>query len=241
MFAAGSATRRCRAHFAPLMLVIDLARRAVLSVLGQQPRAPACVLWIGRRCWPNPQVLASGGGAGGEGVGLLARSVFVDPLTHDERVWAIDVALRAGVGRGDGVAGAVAAVIADGARLTMAESRRLQLAAGGGGGGGGAGGAGVERMEVGGVLGVLIRPSWEQRELSAAKTRWRVSPIRSDTAEPRWTVELLRCKGERPSEGARRWVVRCDHETGDVRLVVGAADRADPAAGSAGGPSARSA
>ncbi|MEO0483160.1 MAG: hypothetical protein AAF138_06010 [Planctomycetota bacterium] len=121
----------------------------------------------------------------------MARSLFVKALHRAERVWAIEVALRCvGVGL----------VIGDGRGLTMAESRRLQLAA----------------SAFGGAA-LLVRSESELKSLSAARTRWRVSPrVEADHAQA-WTVELLRCKGLRPTiEGARRWVVRRDHATGEI-------------------------
>lgn len=141
---------------------------------------------------------------------LLARSMFVEARNDAERLWAIDLALRCA---------GVAVVVADGSGLGMGESRRLQLAAGTGGG-----------------VCLLARPWWERREVSAAWTRWRVAPAPSDGTDPRWTVELLRCKGMRPaSEDARRWTVRREHETGDVRVVPDAPDRPGEAAGPATG------
>ncbi len=145
---------------------------------------------------------------------LLERSVFVEAGDDARRLWAIDLALRCA---------GVAVVIADGSGLGMSESRRLQLAAGAGGG-----------------VCLLARPWWERREISAAWTRWRVTPSPSDGSDPRWTVELLRCKGVRPaSEDARRWAVRREHETGDVRVVADAADRAGETPGQAPGRAAR--
>ncbi|MEZ6243380.1 MAG: hypothetical protein R3B57_10085 [Phycisphaerales bacterium] len=145
---------------------------------------------------------------------LLERSVFVAPRGDAERLWAIDLALRCA---------GVAVVVADGSGLGMGESRRLQLAAGAGGG-----------------VCLLARPWWERREVSAAWTRWRVAPAPSDWTDPRWTVELLRCKGVRPApEDARRWAVRREHETGDVRVAADAPDRPGEAAGPATGWAAR--
>jgi hypothetical protein len=157
------------------------------------------VMWIGRRVWPYPRGLA---------VPLLARSIFVDAPGRDERVWAIDLALRSA---------AVGAVVGDGAGLSMAESRRLQLAAGSGRG-----------------LGLVARPLKEVRELSAAQTRWviRPEPSKGGGEEPCWSVELLRCKGLSPvPEEGRRWVVRRDHETGDVGVVPQVPARSVAAAG----------
>lgn len=159
----------------------------------------ARVLWIGRRCWPYPPSLVSRSGDRR----LLERSVFVDPPTRDERLWALDVALRSS---------ATLVVVADGAGLTMAGSRRLQLAA-----------------EAGGTLGLLARPHNERGELSAAATRWLVSPgplDRADPARPTWTVELLRRKGLRPiAENARQWAVRLDDDTRLVSVDADAPNR----------------
>jgi hypothetical protein len=126
----------------------------------------------------------------------LASSLFLAPAGHDERVWAADLALRCC---------GVLAVVMDGSRLTMSESRRLQLAAG-----------------VGGGIGLVARPWWERGELSAARTRWVVRSVPSESLEARWTVELLRCKGVQPTavESSRRVLVRRDHETGVVGLAA---------------------
>lgn len=151
-------------------------------------------LWIGASCWPYPRALI-GSAANGA---LFQRSLFVDIPDRAQRVWAIDLALRSA---------AVSCVVADGSGLTMSESRRLQLAA-----------------AAGGALVMLARPPWEARELSAAHTRWLVSTHPSADASPRWTLELLRRKGTRPTEDAR-WSVQYDHETGDVRVFPISVDR----------------
>jgi protein ImuA len=176
----------------PLAVLIHLARRAAAGA----DLSPA-VVWIGRRCWPYPPLLARLGAGGGS---LLHHSVFIDARDHAERVWAIDIALRCP---------GVAAVVGDAAGLSMAESRRLQLAA-----------------ASGGVLGLIVKPLRELGEISAAHTRWLVRSEPSPTSEPGWLVELLRCKGVRPlSEDARRVAVRWGHETRDVHLVPDALHR----------------
>lgn len=164
-------------------------------------------VWIGRRCWPYPPAIAH------DPTNLLGRSVFVDPPTREDRLWAIDQALRSP---------AVATVVADGRGLTMAASRRLQLA-----------------CEAGGAMGLLSRPLHERSELSAATTRWLVQPEPAhepESCEPAWTIELLRRKGLRPIvEGARRWTVRVEDATRLVCLDAQAADRPAAAAREAAG------
>jgi protein ImuA len=143
---------------------------------------------------------------------LLACSIWIDPPDAASRLWAIDLALRCpGVG----------AVIADGCGLDMGSSRRLQLAA-----------------EAGRTIGLLARPARELRVLSAAATRWRISPAPTEGKRPRWTVELLRRKGVRPAMDAsgNRCVVEWHHAQGARRVspeVAGGtgAQARDPGAG----------
>lgn len=180
-----------RVWLPPISILSHLAARSLMG----SGVSGGLVVWIGKRCWPYPRSLR-----GRWGANLLDRSIFVEAADIDERVWAIDLALRCR---------AVAAVVGDGSGLNMAESRRLQLAAG-----------------AGGVLGLLARPVCELGEISAARTRWRIAPAPSPMPLPRWTVELLRCKGvQLLSEEARRWVVQRDDATGALNLVSDALDR----------------
>lgn len=135
---------------------------------------------------------------------LLRASVFIDVPRRADRLWAIDIALRCS---------GADAVIADASGLTMPESRRLQLAA-----------------ESGRTLGLFLRPAQDIAHLSAARTRWRISPLPTNSPDPHWTLQLLRCKGLRPAEkDARRWIVRQNHATCDVRLAPEAPGRPIPA------------
>jgi hypothetical protein len=127
---------------------------------------------------------------------LLDRSIFIDARDLSERAWATDVSLRCP---------AIAAIIADGTAFTMSATRRLQLGAAEGGG-----------------LGLILRPSHELRQLSAAQTRWLISPSPSATA-PRWSLRLLRCKGTKLP--TTTWTLELNHETGALDLVSDAADR----------------
>jgi len=125
---------------------------------------------------------------------LAERSLFVDTGDDDSRrLWAIDTALRSP---------GVTAIVADGSRLGMAATRRLQLAAA----------ASAERGDDA-PLALLARPTGEAGEISAATTRWMVRRIarradgRGDVGherqghepqrheEPRWSLDLMRVKG----------------------------------------------
>ncbi len=103
------------------------------------------------------------------GVGLIERSIFAAPKDASLRLWTIDTALRCP---------GITAVVADGSGLGMAATRRLQLAA--------------TSSEA---LVLLARPPGEEREVSAATTRWRVRRRESTCDGPAWSVTLLRAKG----------------------------------------------
>lgn len=130
---------------------------------------------------------------------LLAESLWVRTGSDGSRLWATELALRSG---------AAAAVIADGSRFDRAATQRLQLAA-----------------EAKGGVCLLVRPPHERSMLSAAATRWWVRTATSSGTGPRWTVELLRCKGVQPAPGAvRPWMVGYEWQSGDLRVfpdVVG--------------------
>jgi hypothetical protein len=166
----------------PLFLLLHLARRALAQRLAADREG--AVLFVGRRVFPYPAALVHAArieevarrsteallsieverGAHAECRDLFERSFFVDPPDEGTRLWAADAALRSK---------AVAALVADGGRLSIASTRRLQLAA-----------------REGEALALVARPLEEARALSAATTR---SLVRAGGGE-RWGVELLRAK-----------------------------------------------
>jgi hypothetical protein len=166
------------------------------DVLGEMP-------WVGRggasassKTIQHHDCSSSFSGSCEASVDLAACSLFVDAHTHEDRVRAAELALRCE---------SVVAVVMDGSKLHMSESRRLQIAAYAGGG-----------------IGLIARPRWELRELSIARSRWAVRAIPSESDEMRWSVEVLRCKGGGTVVvgGEHRVTVRRDHETGVVGVVV---------------------
>ena len=157
------------------------------------------------------------------GPGLLAhgldpaRLVIVTAPRDEDILWAIEEGLRAP---------GLVAVIGEIGRLPLVAGRRLQLAA-----------------ERSGITAFLLR-RWrnseeaarERERPSAAVTRWRIAALparevddlrlRQLIGQPRWRVELLRCRGGVPAQ----WVVESgDVEvadaTGHVRLSPELADR----------------
>ena len=131
------------------------------------------------------------------GPGLLAhgldpaRLVIVTVPRDEDILWAIEEGLRApGLG----------AVIGEIGRLPLVAGRRLQLAA-----------------ERSGITAFLLR-RWrnseeaarERERPSAAVTRWRIAALparevddlrlRQLIGQPRWRVELLRCRGGVPAQ-----------------------------------------
>ncbi len=172
----------------PLGVVMDAAGR--LSECGVDVgRGCSPVVWIGRACWPYAMAMRPG---------VARSSVYVDAPDEASRVWAIDVALRGG---------SRIVVVADGTRFKLAQTRRLQLAAG-----------------AGGSVCLLVRARREEGELSAATTRWRVETVVGGSgpwARPRWIVTLLRHK-DRPvlTEEQAAWIVEWDDAQGGVNLVA---------------------
>lgn len=181
---------------APLSILSHLAWQAIQA----KPSSGQAAIWIGQRCWPHVSALVRQ-----DNRALLERSLFVQVPDDAARLWAIDLVLRSS---------AVAIVIADGRRLDMAASRRLQLAA-----------------EAGGSLALLARPPHELSMLSAAATRWRVLMARTSHTNPRWMIQLLRCKGMQPSaEAGRGWDLEWRGAQGIVNLSADVVDRSGEAA-----------
>ena len=210
-------TSQHRNWMPPLCVLSHLAWQALTQDGEGQA---AYVVWIGRRLWPYPRILLRGSPAitrfgitpspaadpdrtNDPGL-LLRRSLFVDPPDDATRLWAIDLALRCP---------AVVVVIADGRGLRMAETRRLQLAA-----------------EAGHALALLARPPAELSELSAATTRWLVSPVPSSSTRPRWSIELLRCKA-----ALQAWHTIATTPDTETTLETTTGSRMTPLSGGGGG------
>jgi protein ImuA len=164
-----------------------LSRAAVHEVLAAEPgaaagfcalvlaRAGGTVLWIAAEPDAWPPGLAR--------FGLSpADLVLVQAPRPVDGLWAMEEALRC-----SGVAGALLVLRS----LDLTAARRLQLAA-----------------EAGGAVGLLLRPDEEGEAAangaSAALTRWRIGALAGtgssahDLGDPRWRLDLLRCRGGRP-------------------------------------------
>src|SRR5262249_44426499 len=152
------------------------------------------------------------------GPGLLAhgldpaRLVRVSASRDEDILWTVEEGLRAS---------GLAAIVGEIARLPLVAGRRLQLSA-----------------EHSGVTVFLLR-RWrngteaaaERERPSAAVTRWRIAAfparerdaprLRHSIGQPRWGVDLRRCRGGVPAE----WIVEVADATGHVRLSPELADR----------------
>ncbi len=140
------------------------------------------VAWIG----PRDDLFAPGLSA----LGLAPeRLIVVRARARDARLWALEEALRS-----PGLAAALAEVD----RLSLTQSRRLQLAA-----------------EARGVTAFLLRPLAACDAPSAAVTRWRITalPTPPGWGLPRWQVELFRCRGGRTGSWAMTWREGGFHES----------------------------
>jgi protein ImuA len=183
-----------------------LARGAVHEILAAEPgtctafcghllgRAGGPAAWIApprAADLPWPPGLAA--------LGLAPADLILLDAAGDDALWAAEQALRSP---------ALGAVVALLPRLDLASARRLQLAA-----------------EAGGTLGLLLRPEQARphgtgQAPTAARTRWRISPLPGAGAAPyrlgaaRWRLSLLLARGGRP--GA--WDVTLDSSRNIVIL-----------------------
>lgn len=200
-------------RFAPLMALVHLARQSI----GISSAGLPPVLWIGRRVHPYLRALIRVSADGQCDRTLLDRSLLVDPRSEAERLWALELCLRSE---------AVSTVIADGSGFGLRELRRLQLAA-----------------EAGGGLVLLARSARDLARPTCAATTWRVRHVRTEGAQPRVRVELVRCKG------VQRWSARnavsnaflleWNRETGSLRVPAELCDRSKATEGAAVGSSER--
>jgi protein ImuA len=137
-----------------------------------------------------------------QGLGIEPdRLVLVRTEREEEALWAQEEALKSGA-----VKGAIAAV----ERASFVATRRLDFAA-----------------REGRALAVLLRAG-PAADLSAARLRWRISPLASAPhpfdpkapGAPRLRAELVR----RRDGPLGAWELEQDHETHRLRLAAGLAD-----------------
>jgi protein ImuA len=176
---------------------------AALFTAGIAARTPDQVLWcVARHDLFAPAIAQAG---------LLPdRVIYVDAGDEQSVLVCFEEGLRHG---------ALGAVVAEVAKLSMTASRRLQLAA-----------------EGSGVIGIAIR-RWRRHtaavnfgQPTAAVTRWRVSALPSTplpvpgVGRARWQLELIRC---RAGESAQFEVEACDAR-GHLALPSNLVNRSGP-------------
>ena len=179
-----------------------------VALLGRLLAAGGHAVWIG----PRDELF----GPGLAELGLAPeRLLVVRARARDARLWALEEALHS--------PGLVAA-LAEIDRLSLIQSRRLQLAA-----------------EAKGVCALLLRPPAAGASLSVAATRWQIGALssaaqgRRDLGPPRWRVELVRCRGGRTGVWQIEWRPGGWHESADpLPLAADAPDR--PVAQAVGAP-----
>jgi len=204
--------------FAPVCILAHLAGRVMAhtpnhAIAGSTMRGAASrwIVWVGQRCFAHPAILVDHQHSDHR---LLERSLFVRADGVKDRLHAIDLALRSPV---------IEAVIADGSRLDMAATRRIQLLA---------------KSHQKPAL--LARPARERNHLSAAQSRWlvrwRPCSLHRTGCEPKpqWNVQLLRCKAMPIGSATRNWMVEWDHATSAVCLSSPLAGSADQTAATTG-------
>ncbi len=136
------------------------------------------------------------------------RVIAVRARTDRDALWALE----------EGLGADLAAVVGEVGRVSLTESRRLQLAA-----------------EAAGTPALLVRPRAAAEMPGAALTRWllaalpgAVEPGIPGVGRARWRAELFRCRGGT----AATWEMEWRDETGDLALAAPLRDRphrAEPA------------
>jgi protein ImuA len=167
------------------------------------------VVWIG----PRDELF----GPGLAELGLAPeRLIVVQARPAAARLWALEEALRS-----PGLAAALAEVD----RLSLTQSRRLQLAA-----------------EAKGVTALLLRPYGAGATPSAAATCWQIEAAPSEAAggprrasgRPHWQIGLCRCRGGRTGSWHVAWHEDGWHEVPDsLALAARPGDRPAAAVGPA--------
>jgi protein ImuA len=126
----------------------------------------------------------------------LERLFLLHPKTKTEEMWAVAECLRCpGVG----------ATVAGFGKLSRIEARRLQLAA-----------------EMGGGVGILLRPLGAMSAEYAAATRWVVRRMPGERTVQRWTLQLIHGHGGRVGQSV---ILEASRETDHVCAFAAVADR----------------
>lgn len=114
------------------------------------------------------------------------RIIFIDLRNDREALWAIEEALRCE---------ALSVVVGELRELDFTQSRRLQLA-----------------VESSGVTAFIHRKSPRAENTTACLTRWKISPLPSETEAglpgvgfPRWNVHLQKVRNGRPGSWQLEW------------------------------------
>lgn len=190
---AGDAAAGAATAFAAVLLGQQLRRRAGMALWCLRPRT------------------IDGGAIYGPGLARFglepARLVIAQARRDADALWAIEEGLRCRD---------LVAVLGETTRITLTESRRLQLAA-----------------EASGVTALLLHPAAACPAPSAAASCWRVAAAPSlpdgfaaaagAPGPERWHTALVRCRGG--TTGA--WWMEWDDETRDLALSAPVRDRAD--------------
>jgi protein ImuA len=171
-----------------------------------------CAMLLARLSGGTRSVLWIAGDDDLYGPGLAAYGLSLDRLIvvrarrPVEILWTLEEALRC---RG------LAAVLGEVPDLSLTASRRLQLAA-----------------RHSGVTALLLRQRAETSPVTTAVTRWRVTALPGHAApgesiNPRWCVELVRCRGRSHGEEGHveRWLVEWHRATRRLGLVPDLRDR----------------
>jgi len=153
--------------FSPLLPLSSFVPQALVS--------GGLAVWVGKRCWLSPHTLER---VVGKELDWKKNCLFINPPNANKRLWTIIQLIRSS---------AVRIIIADGEKLPLLATRRLQLA-----------------VKDKNCFLFLVRPPWELELLSTAQTKWRISPAPSESELPHWKLELIRC---RSLASVKKWFI----------------------------------
>ena len=185
--------------YVPTTILSTLASNALTSSISGATNKRFAI-WIGKRVWPTPSILALTMNRSVSKESLaqkLERCFFIDLPSERMRLWTICTALRCP---------SVAVVIADISKLPFPAMRQVTLSA-----------------KKGRTLALLTRAPWQNTVPLSGQMRWTVRPLRSDSTNSRWELALTRCKGVQATRPLPiKWTVEFSHEAEDeeVRLHI---------------------
>lgn len=174
--------------YAPHIIFSVLIRNSskALRTFHRDPLFTQFIVWIGKSAWPAPFVLEKSLQFSFEKarINLVPCCIFIDPPDEKTKVWAIETSLSSP---------SVAVVVTEFRHISFSLSRKFSLAA-----------------KKGNSLGLFIRDVRYHHLHTCASSKWVVSAAPSESANPRWLIELTKVKGHAPQ--VTQWIMESSYD-----------------------------